>query len=225
MKLKQYGTLVFCLSSALVAGTALAQNQPSTQPGGTGTLPGGTSTQPSTPTGRDSWRHGMMHSQDIRASKITGAQVKSSTGENLGTIEDIIFNPRSGRAEFAALTLSAPTTGATPTGAGEKLTLIPWKLLNVSSSGAATGIPGAEQQYTFTANVDQSKLTSAPSFDKNQWPDMSRRDWSQQYYSHFGVTPDTGFGGTGTGMEKEKGSSTEKGAGAGTLQPKSGTTY
>src|SRR5207249_249853 len=139
MKLKQYGTLLFCLSSALITGTALAQNQPSTLPG--------TGTQPGAPTGKDSWRHASMHGsgQAIRASKITGAQVKSSTGENLGTIEDVIINPRSGRAEFAALSLSAPT-GTTPTGAGEKLTLVPWKLFSVSS-GAQTGIPGSEQQY------------------------------------------------------------------------------
>jgi|ERR1051326_120127 sporulation protein YlmC with PRC-barrel domain len=207
MKLKLHKTLLFCLGSALVAGTTYAQTDPNAQPGSS--------------TGREFGRHAMMHgSQEIRASKITGAQVKSSTGENLGTIQDIVINPRNGRAEFAAISLTGPT-GTTPTGAGEKLTLIPWKLLNASTTGT-----GAEQQPTFTAKVDQSKLSSAPSFDKNQWPDMSQRDWSQQYYSYFGVTPESGFGGTGTGMEKgESSPSTEKGSGASGLQPKSGTSY
>jgi sporulation protein YlmC with PRC-barrel domain len=153
----------------------------------------------------------MMHGgQDIRASKLQGAQVKSAAGENLGTIEDVILNPRSGRIEFAVLSLTGPT-GTTPTGAGEKLTPLPWKLLSFSSSGAA----GAEQ-YSFTANVDQTKLTAAPSFDKNQWPDMSSHEWTQKYYSYFGITPG-GMGGTGTGMEKEKGGTgtgTEKESGS-----------
>jgi len=74
--------------------------------------------------------------------------------------------------------------------------------------------------------VDQVKLSSAPTFDKNQWPDMSQRDWSQQYYFYFGVTPETSTGGTGTGMEKgESSPSTEAGAGASGLQPKSGSSY
>src|SRR5206468_9097110 len=107
---------------------------------------------------------------------------------------------------------------------------IPWKLLSFNST-AQPGALGGEQQYSFTANLDQSKLASAPNFDKNQWPDMSRREWSQKFYSYYGITPESGTGGTGTGTEKEKGEkggtgsstekSTDKGAGAGGLQPKS----
>ena len=184
MKSKLFTTLL-CVSSALIAGTALAQRDSTIQPGGI---------QPSTPTGRDFGRS-MMHGQDLRASKIQGAQVKSATGENLGTIEDVIINPRSGRAEFAVLSVTGPT-GTTPTGAGEKLTPIPWRLLSFNSAGAA----GAEQ-YSFTANVDQTKLSSAPNFDKNQWPDMSSQDWTQKYYSYYGITPGP-LGGTGSGIQK-----------------------
>src|SRR5437879_3145383 len=124
MKSKLYRTLLFCLSSALVAGTAYAQSDTTKQSGSSGSQIG-------SPTGRE-FGHGMMHHADIRGSKIIGSQVKSSTGENLGTIEDVIINPRSGRIEFGVLSVTGPT-GTTPTGAGEKLTPIPWRLLSFSS--------------------------------------------------------------------------------------------
>jgi len=205
MKSKTSKTILLCLSTVLVAGTAFAQADLTTPP----------TPQPGSPTGRE-FGHGMMRGgNDLRGSKINGAQIKSATGETLGTIDDVIINPRSGRIEFAALSVTGPT-GTTPTGAGEKLTLVPWRLLNAQ--------PGAGEQLTFTANVDQAKLSAAPSFDKNQWPDMSQSDWSQKYYSYFGLSRE-GLGGTGTGMEKGErggtGPGTEKGAGAGGLQHKS----
>src|SRR5437762_2949369 len=107
MKSKLYRTLLFCVGSALVTSTAFAQADATTQQGGTSQE--GTSTQLGTPKGRDTTgRHSMMHGPAIRASKTTGAQVKSSTGETLGTIEDIIFNPRTGQAEFAVISLTNP---------------------------------------------------------------------------------------------------------------------
>src|SRR5207247_7079905 len=109
MKLKLNRTMLICMSSALVAGAAFAQNDPITPQGGTSTQPGSTA-------GRDTFRHGMMRGgQDIQASKLMGAQVKSSTGETLGTINDFVVNPQFGRIEFAVLSVTGPT-GTTPTG-------------------------------------------------------------------------------------------------------------
>lgn len=105
MKSKLYTSLLVCVGSALVAGTALAQSDPSTQPGSS--------------TGGPSSRHARFHSSGmhLRASKLNGATVNSVTGETLGTIEDLIINPQNGRADFAGLSLTSPT-GTTPTGAG-----------------------------------------------------------------------------------------------------------
>ena len=234
MKSKLYRTLLFCVSSAFLTGTALAQRDSTLQPPG-----GSSSTLPGSTVGKE-FGHGMMHGagHEIRGSKIIGAQVKGSTGENLGTIEDIIINPRNGRAEFAVLSVSGPSgTTTTTTTTGEKLTPIPWRLLSPSSS-SQFGATGTDQ-VSFTANVDQSKLSSAPTFDKNQWPDMNQSGWSQKYYSHYGLSNE-GTGGTGsgldngTGLDKDKSTyppsidkgtgtyppSTEKGAGASGLQPK-----
>jgi hypothetical protein len=52
-------------------------------------------------------------------------------------------------------------------------------------------------QPTFTINVEKSKLQGGPSFDRSRWPEMSA-SWSQQVYSHFGVSA-SGVGRTGSG--------------------------
>ena len=101
-----------------------------------------------------------------------GAQVKGSTGDNLGTINDFVVNPQTGRIEFAVLSLTGPT-GTTPTGVGEKLTPVPWRLLNFNSGAGGIG----QQQYTFTATVDQSKLQSA----HNQPPDEIELELTRLY--------------------------------------------
>jgi hypothetical protein len=56
-------------------------------------------------------------------------------------------------------------------------------------------------QPTFTLNVDKAKLQSAPSFDRSRWPELNA-SWTQRVYAHFGVQPDTGVGGTGSGSFK-----------------------
>lgn len=203
--------LLLCVTS-LVATTALAQQEPSSpskQPGSS-TQPG-ISSQPSqpsdttlSPTGRPSGQQ-----QAFRSTKVIGAQVKTSTGEDVGRIEDVVINPTSGRIDFAVIS------------AENKLCPVPWQLLSVSGEartpGATSTTPtpspttpstspqagagvyaSAMGQPTFILNVDKSKLQSGPSFDRSRWPEMSA-SWSQRIYAHYGVQAETGVGGTGAG--------------------------
>jgi sporulation protein YlmC with PRC-barrel domain len=48
-----------------------------------------------------------MGYHSIKASQLTGAQVTSSSGTEVGTISDLIINPGVGRVEFAVLSLSS----------------------------------------------------------------------------------------------------------------------
>jgi sporulation protein YlmC with PRC-barrel domain len=49
-------------------------------------------------------------SQPVRGSKLMGAQVKDSSGSQIGQIEDIIASPASGRIDFAVISLSSSGT-------------------------------------------------------------------------------------------------------------------
>ncbi len=158
-----------------------------------------------------------MGHQDIRATKLIGSEVKSSSGQDLGTINDVILNPSSGRADFAVISLNTSATSGTATsGTSGQLVAVPWTLLRPSpstsmggasspggtSSGTSTGASSTmggtsseQQQVSFTFVGDQSKLQSAPTFSENSWPDISQPSWRHSIYSYFGMTPGTATGG------------------------------
>ena len=175
---------------------------------------------------------GRSGQHEVRASKLMGATVNGSSGEQVGKIEDVIINPASGRIDFAVIaynstgsegsaTLGTPGasgTAATPgttTGAsansssslnstistpssGEKLVAVPWTLIRPSGmvgySASTTSTPGNDQQ-TFVFTGDKTKLQGAPSFDRNNWPDLNQADWRHNIYSHYGIQSNSASGG------------------------------
>ena len=54
-----------------------------------------------------------------------GAPVKTTSGEDVGRIEDVLLNPTSGRIDFAVISAEG------------KLVPVPWQLLRVSAGGAS----------------------------------------------------------------------------------------
>ena len=251
--------LLLCVTT-LAASTALAQQagqsspsssssksqtDPSSQTGastqpGISSQPGQSSSSTLSATGRGAGYAGQQ--QHFRSTKIVGAQVKSSSGEDFGRIEDVVLNPSSGRIDFAIISSES------------KLVPVPWQLLSVSGGASAQGSTSSSStstdpsstspsstpsstspstsgiyasasaaggQPTFTLNADKSKLQAAPSFDRSRWPEMSA-SWSQRVYSHFGVQPETGVGGTGAGSFRgSQGSTTTDQGSTGTSTDKS----
>jgi sporulation protein YlmC with PRC-barrel domain len=155
----------------------------------------------------------------MKGSQLTTASIKSSSGETLGQINDLIVDPATGRIEFAVI---SPSSGAQP----GKLTAIPWTLIRPSGEAS-----------TLTANIDKTKLSTAQTFDRYQWPDMSQESWAQQVYSHYGLQwqdrSSTGgrvpLGGSeaGTGVSPSKGTDIDNSTapdGKGTLKNESNPT-
>lgn len=189
--MKRLTTTVVCITSALVATITWAQERDTQQQ-----QPGQARPGLQQPGSRDATygatgRAG-MHGTQLRASKAIGAEVKSSTGEKLGKIEDFVLNPATGRIEFAVLDCE------------NKLVAVPTKLLTPTEQ--RTAITGAEK-IGFTAQVEKDKLDSAPTIsDKNRWSELQQPGWSQRVYSHYGVQIE-GVGAPGLGIEREQGTS------------------
>jgi sporulation protein YlmC with PRC-barrel domain len=119
----------FCAAGLITGVQAQNSSDSSATPGSStkqspssGLSPGAAADQSTTPSGHSSsdtarpWsgRSGSLSatgrsgSQDVRASKLMGAEIKGSTGSgSLGTINDVIINPASGRIDFAVISLSA----------------------------------------------------------------------------------------------------------------------
>jgi sporulation protein YlmC with PRC-barrel domain len=143
--------LLLCVTS-LVATTALAQREaspsssPSTKAGspGTASQPGISSqTDPSlSPTGRPSGHAGAQ--QCLRSTKLIGAPVKTSSGEDVGRIEDVVVNPTSGKIDLAVISSE------------NKLYPVPWQLLSVSGQGGQ-----GSQSSTFQGSSSSPSSTSS----------------------------------------------------------------
>lgn len=98
-------------------------------------------------------------SRDIRATRLMGAQVRNSQGEDLGKIDDLVVDVNNQRIHYAVLASGGVM------GVGGKKFAYPVSLLR-------TGTDKDE----LILNVDKERLSRAPGFDDKNAPEWSNRD-------------------------------------------------
>ena len=150
--------LLLCVTS-LAAVTALAQREssPSSSPSSKAGAPG-SSSQSSQPgissdttysaTGRATGHAGK--DACLRSTKIIGASVKTSSGEDVGRIEDFVVNPTSGKIDLAVISSES------------KLYPVPWQLLSMSGQGGQ-GSQSSSSQGSATSSSTSPSSTSPSS--------------------------------------------------------------
>ena len=151
--------LTCALSAALLAGTVSAQNQ-------TGNA--------------DDQSTGGSQSKLTRVSRVIDAQAKSTDGQNLGTIQDVVVT-QEGQV-FAWLNLG-----------NNRYSAVPFQLIN--SSQARQG--GRE----VTVNATQKKLMAGPLLKENAFGSLRDSSFTQKLYSHYNLQPAAGMGSPGTGSD------------------------
>lgn len=108
----------------------------------------------------------------LSAGSLTGDRVRNNAGEDLGKIEEIMIDIRSGRVAYAVLSFGGFL------GMGNKLFAVPWHALRVDLTN-----------QEFILDVSRETLENAPGFDKSDWPDMADPDWGTQIHRHYRQTP------------------------------------
>jgi sporulation protein YlmC with PRC-barrel domain len=105
------------------------------------------------------------------ASTLMGARVlKSASGEELGHVEEIMLDLKSGRIAYAVLSFSGfPAIG-------NKRFPVPWNALEIDRD-------------EFILDMDRRTLEGAPDFDKDNWPDMADPAFSRVLHTHYGAAP------------------------------------
>ena len=106
----------------------------------------------------------------LKASDIIGFNVENRQGENLGEISDLAIDPQSGRVAFALLSQGGVL------GVGAKFTPVPLNALTFSDDKAIL-------------DISSDRLANAPSFDSDDWANISDRTQIGESYRYFGVTP------------------------------------
>lgn len=108
----------------------------------------------------------------LSAGTLTGDPVINETGENLGTLEELMLDLDSGRVLYAVISFGGIL------GMGNKLFAVPWQALRVDTDRKAVVV-----------NVSRELLEQAPGFDKDNWPDTSEHAWLTDVYQHYGYEP------------------------------------
>jgi len=113
-----------------------------------------------------------------RASETIGMAVYNSTGDKLGKVEDLVFDPNNGHIRYAVLSFGGFL------GIGDKYFAIPMNHLSVDSKGKK-GIIGSEK-YHFVLNVSKERLKNAPGFDSKDWPDFGNAAYGTSVDQFYG---------------------------------------
>lgn len=106
----------------------------------------------------------------LTATSIIGDKVENPQGDDLGVIENLMINVRSGRVEYAVVEYGSVL------GIGGKLFAIPFNELRV--------VP---ERRVFVVNRDKDYLRMSPGFDKNHWPDTNDHTYYGDVDSYWGT--------------------------------------
>jgi sporulation protein YlmC with PRC-barrel domain len=106
------------------------------------------------------------------AATLIGDEVVNAQGDDLGKIEAIMLDVRSGRIAYAVLSFGGFL------GFGSKLFAIPWNALTLDA-----------KEERLVLNVSKEKLENAEGFDKDNWPAMADTEWATKIHAYYEVAP------------------------------------
>ncbi|MDO8248728.1 MAG: PRC-barrel domain-containing protein [Rhodoferax sp.] len=106
------------------------------------------------------------------ADTLIGNDVYNQNDDDLGDIQEIMLDMRSGRVSYAVLSFGGFL------GMGDKLFAVPWSALTLDTVNKR-----------FLLNVEKARLESAPGFDKDQWPNMADPSWAKGIHDYYGTKP------------------------------------
>jgi sporulation protein YlmC with PRC-barrel domain len=101
----------------------------------------------------------------LRAAEVVGADVRNLANEDLGQIDDVIVDPKTGDLNFAIVSHGGFL------GLGEKQIAVPWRELRVTESG---------ETPVFVLNVSEEALEDAPSFARDSWGEIDNEKWREE---------------------------------------------
>jgi sporulation protein YlmC with PRC-barrel domain len=117
----------------------------------------------------------------IETSKLIGAKVKVSQGEEVGEIKDVVLD-NNGCMAYTVVS----TTGGGGRYAAGKTVVVPWSVYSMTSD-----------PRVFTVRVDRERIYNAPVFEYSRINEYSNPTFINQVYSYYGVSGGTGVSTTG----------------------------
>lgn len=169
---RYWATAALATSMATTGIAFAASPSPTASPAAAGMTPAAQTSPAAATTGKESRP---LSGKLMRGSEIVGANIFNQQGEDLGEINDVLFDENTGGMTHAVLAMGGFL------GIGEKLTAVPWKHIRQSE----------KDTKGFVVEADKAKLKAAESFDMNAWPDLDDA-WLQKNYTSYGLTGKAG---------------------------------
>jgi sporulation protein YlmC with PRC-barrel domain len=122
----------------------------------------------------------------IAASKVNGTAVYNASGENLGSIYDVMLNKTSGTADYAIMSFGGFL------GMGERYHPIPWAQLTYNPDVGG-----------YVVNLDRDRLEGAPNYaegDVREWDERRTTDVDNYYGTGTAHGGDLGLASPGLGL-------------------------
>ncbi|WP_250507343.1 PRC-barrel domain-containing protein [Caballeronia sp. GAFFF3] len=108
----------------------------------------------------------------MAASTLDGISVRSSDGQDVGSLKEIMLDVTSGRIAYAVLSSGGFL------GIGDKLLAVPWSALTLDTDN-----------HCFRIDATAEQVRNSPGFDKDSWPSMADRVWASTVHQHYGREP------------------------------------
>lgn len=118
--------------------------------------------------------HNTMHGPGpslMGANTLIGNDVYNHKEESLGDIKEIMLDIRSGKVSYAVLSFGAFW------GMGAKLFAVPWHALTLDTTNKR-----------FILNIEKDRLSGAPGFDQDKWPNMADSTWAKDIDTYFAAS-------------------------------------
>ena len=109
--------------------------------------------------------------QMIRVRDLLGCQVINPQSEDLGKIEDIVFNAETGKIGYGILGHGGVM------GVGTKYLPTPWTTLRLVLKGTKTANGTMAAHDYFVLELSKDALRNAPTFDNDHWPNFADNNY------------------------------------------------
>ena len=114
----------------------------------------------------------------VRVSKLIGMNIENSQEKNIGEIQDIVLNARTGEIQYVAVTYGGFL------GLGNKMFAVPFEAIKVQSDPDDRN---DADDYILVMDVTKKQLQGAKGFNEENWPNFADETFTGDLYKRYRV--------------------------------------
>lgn len=120
----------------------------------------------------------VKQAKPVRVSELIGMDVRNHENEDLGDIEDLVIDPKSGQIRYAAVSMGGFL------GLGDELFAVPWSAIKVQLEA------DDDDDYEAVVNIDKQRMENARGFDQDNWPNFADERWQRENDKRYQIEVD-----------------------------------